>query len=224
MTCKLTAVLAAAFLAAACSSDGGDGTSLGVVRQVNFTSEAAQFQSGDSVSVLQSHQVGQPQAISLDAGQLVVTPASGAAITVAIPARGEEQALIAGARGHPAGSMPGAVSIVLEDTLPFPKVTINYVATSTAAANVDIYAALAGAPLGQAAIASAVNEVSFPLDAGVWQLVVRRAGTTEVIYRNPAVQINTREPAAFFLVPVAAGGFEGVLVALDRTQTYPDVR
>jgi hypothetical protein len=216
--------VAAAWLAAACSSSSGEDATVGAVRMVNFTSETAQFRLGDSSFVLQPGEVAQAQAISLDSGQLVVTPATGSPITIAIPARGDEPVLVVGARGHPPGSMPATINFQLSDTLPFPQVTVTYVATSSPAANVDIFAAAAAGTVGQAPTATAVNEVSFPLDAGVWQLVVRRAGTSEVLYRNPAVQLNTREPAAFFLVPRTGGGFEGVLVARNRTQTYPDLR
>jgi hypothetical protein len=225
MTFKNAAILAAALLAAACSIGGSeDSAAVGVLRMVNFTSETAQFRIGDSTYVLQPHEVSEPQAITLEAGQIVVTPGSGAPITVPIPLRNEDQALVAGVRGHPLGSMPAAISYTLNDTLPFPQVTITYSATSSAATNVDIYKGPAAGVLGPAPVATAVNEATFSLEATVWQLVVRRAGTSEVIYRNPAVQFNTRDPACFFLVPRTAGGFEGVLVTRNRTQTYPDVR
>lgn len=225
MTLKRTAILAAGFLAAACSiGSDGDGTAVGVMRLVNFTSETAQFRVGDSTFVLQPHEVSEVQSISLEAGQIVVTPSSGTPITVPIPLRNQEQLLLAGARGHPPGSMPAPVSYLLNDTLTFPQVTITYSATSAAATNVDIYVGLAAGALGQTPVATAVNEASFPLEATVYQIVVRRTGTSEVIYRSPAVQFNTRDPAAFFLVPKTDGGFDGVLVSRLRVQTYPDIR
>jgi hypothetical protein len=224
MMLRRVAIVAAALVVAACSSSSGEDATVGAVRMVNFTSETAQFRLGDSTFVLQPHEAAQAQAISLDAGQVLVTPASGSPIAIAIPARGDEPVLVVGARGHPPGSMPAAINFQLTDNLAFPQVGVTYVATSSAAANVDLFAAIAGASLGQAPTATAVNEVTFPLDAGVWQVVVRRTGTSEVLYRNPAVQLNTREPVAFFLVPRTGGGFEGVLLARNRTQVYPDLR
>jgi hypothetical protein len=212
-----------------CGNTRSTGVETRKVRIVSAMQQAGttQFEIGGNIARMAPRGVSFAYQIEKTVSILRVTPPGGTLHEISVPGAPDNEATVLLVRE----SAPGVLNLAtvdLNDELTPPKTAVTFVSATAVPLNVDIYVLAPNAPLGAEQPLRMENgqSVATQVDAGTYQVLIRKRGTDTVVFQNHAMRVAAHEQAAVMLYLRAPGSETLDLTGVTRFEDWilSDVR